>query len=122
MHPATIPGKFGITGKPYGPTHFLKTTHVLAGQPLSLRFANAQGESNPAWVGSLFLSTGTGVMPSVVEGASRARLRRFRFERSSFPHTNVRLPWHSFDEKTTSSCLLPAPLQASAEAGAITYS
>lgn len=37
---------------------------------------------------------------SVVEGAHAPEFDDSNFERVAVPHTNARLPWHSFDEKT----------------------
>jgi beta-galactosidase len=38
--------------------------------------------------------------PSKVEGAHLANFNDASFESVVVPHTNVRLPWHSFDDKT----------------------
>ena len=38
--------------------------------------------------------------PSKVEGAHAADFNDSSFERVVIPHTNVKLPWHNFDDKT----------------------
>jgi len=83
--------------------NFLKTTGTFIAGAAIVRsaFANAKGESNPA-VGRLVLPFNRNwrYSPSVVEGAHARDFDDSGFERVVVPHTNVRLPWHSFDEKT----------------------
>ena len=82
--------------------NFLKTTGTfIAGATIARSaFANAAGGANP--------SQGRIVLPinrnwrysrSVVEGAHARDFDDSGFERVVVPHTNVRLPWHSFDDK-----------------------
>ena len=37
--------------------------------------------------------------PKVVDGGHATRFDDSGFDRVVMPHTNLRLPWHSFDEK-----------------------
>jgi beta-galactosidase len=83
--------------------NFLKTTGTfIAGATIARSaFATAAAGSNP--------SQGRIVLPinrnwrysrSVVEGAHTREFDDSGFERVVVPHTNVRVPWHSFDEKS----------------------
>jgi beta-galactosidase len=82
--------------------NFLKSTGTfIAGATIARSaFAGAKGETNPA-LGRLVLPINRNwrYSPSVVEGAHKRDFDDSGFERVVVPHTNVRLPWHSFDEK-----------------------
>ncbi len=79
---------------------FLKTTGTLiAGATLvPSAFAREQETSE----GRLVLPMNRGWLYSrtVVEGAHRKDFDDSGYEKVVVPHTNVRLPWHSFDEKS----------------------
>jgi beta-galactosidase len=83
--------------------NFLKTTGTfIAGATIARSaLASAKAESNPA-LGRLVLPINRNwrYSPAVVEGAHARDFDDSGFERVVVPHTNVRLPWHSFDEKT----------------------
>src|SRR5882757_2314420 len=84
---------------------FLKTTStVIAGATIA-RAALAGNSTLPADS----KADGRMILPinrnwrfnkSIVEGAHAREFDDSNFERITVPHTNVRLPWHSFDEKT----------------------
>jgi len=101
MHPAIISGRH-LTGETMDRRNFLKSTgRFIAGATIARSaFAGAQGETNPA-LGRLVLPINRNwrYRPSVVEGAHTRDFDDSGFERVVVPHTNVRLPWHSFDEK-----------------------
>jgi len=90
---------------------FLKTTGSLVS---ATAFRGAEGEATPhADTGAAAAVTspaGTGrwVLPlnrnwlysrTRVDGAHRKEFDDSGFERVTLPHTNIRLPWHSFDDK-----------------------
>ena len=83
---------------------FLKTTTtVIAGATLAPR-ALAGNPPLPAGTspdGRLVIPINRNwkYSKSVVEGAHRKEFDDSSFERVVIPHTNVRLPWHSFDDK-----------------------
>ncbi len=83
--------------------NFLKTTGTLiAGATIARSpFASAADESNPAQ-GRLVLPINRNwrFSRTVVEGAHARDFDDSGYERVVIPHTNVRLPWHSFDEKS----------------------
>src|SRR5258705_6605629 len=84
---------------------FLKTTStVIAGATIA-RAALAGNSTPPADS----KADGRMILPinrnwrfnkSIVEGAHAREFDDSSFERVVIPHTNVRLPWHSFDDKT----------------------
>ena len=83
---------------------FLKTTSAaLAGatlRPGSLAGASARpGESNATGRMVLPINRNWRYNPVFIEGAHAKDFDDSGFERVVVPHTNVRLPWHSFDEK-----------------------
>src|SRR5258708_5633292 len=102
MHPATIQGRQS-RGRLMDRRNFLKTTSTFIAGATIVRsaLASVKGESSPA-VGRLVLPINRAwrYSPSVVEGAHARDFDDSGFERVVVPHTNVRLPWHSFDEKT----------------------
>jgi beta-galactosidase len=84
--------------------NFLKTTGtVIAGATLARdAFAsNAQKSSDAAAGGRLILPINRNwrYNRKFVEGAHEAKFDDSAFERVVVPHTNVKLPWHSFDDK-----------------------
>ena len=83
---------------------FLKTTGTaFAGATVaSAAFATSPAGGNSGLVGRKVLSLNRRwrYNPSFVEGAHDIAFDDSRFERVVIPHANVRLPWHSFDEKT----------------------
>jgi beta-galactosidase len=83
--------------------NFLKTTgSFIAGATLNhSAFARAATESG-AGEGRLILPMNRNwrYRPTVAEAAHARDFDDTTFERVVIPHTNVRLPWHSFDEKT----------------------
>jgi beta-galactosidase len=83
--------------------NFLKTTGTfIAGATIAQSaFAKTSAESNAAQ-GRLVLSINRNwrYSPSVAEGAHARDFDDSGFERVVIPHTNLRLPWHSFDEKS----------------------
>jgi beta-galactosidase len=82
---------------------FLKTTGTfIAGATIARSaFGSAKGESSSA-LGRLVLPINRNwrYSPAVVEGSHARDFDDSGFERVVVPHTNVRLPWHSFDEKS----------------------
>src|SRR5882672_2298018 len=85
--------------------NFLKTTStVLAGAALvNKALATAgplPGESGLEGRLTLPINRNWRFSKSVVEGGHNPSFDDSNFERITVPHTNVRLPWHSFDEKT----------------------
>ena len=83
---------------------FLKTTGTaFAGATLApASFATSPPGGNSGLVGRkiLLLNRRWRYSPSLVEGAHDLVFDDSRFERVVVPHSNVRLPWHSFDEST----------------------
>jgi beta-galactosidase len=83
--------------------NFIKTTGTLiAGATLvPSAFANSAEKSTEA-AGRLILPMNRNWLYSrtVAEGAQKKEFDDSGYERVVIPHTNVRLPWHSFDEKT----------------------
>jgi beta-galactosidase len=83
--------------------NFLKTTGTfIAGASIARSaLASAATEPNPAQ-GRLVLPLNRNWRYSrtVVEGAHMRDFDDSGYERVVIPHTNVRLPWHSFDEKS----------------------
>ena len=77
---------------------FLKTTGtLLAATALPGTTALAQDASPGRAI--LPINRGWRYHPSKVEGAHEANFNDSSFERVVIPHTNVRLPWHNFDDK-----------------------
>jgi beta-galactosidase len=84
--------------------NFLKTTGTfLAGATIARSglVANAQADSNPP-EGRLVLPMNRNwrYSRSVAEGSHARDFDDSAYERIAIPHTNIKLPWHSFDEKT----------------------
>ncbi len=83
--------------------NFLKNTGTfIAGATIARSaLANAATEPNPSQ-GRLVLPLNRNWRYSrtVVEGAHRRDFDDSGYERVVIPHTNIRLPWHSFDEKS----------------------
>jgi beta-galactosidase len=83
--------------------NFLKSTGTLiAGATIARTpFANATPDANPA-EGRLVLPMNRNWRYSrtVPEGSHARDFDDSSYERIAIPHTNVKLPWHSFDEKT----------------------
>jgi beta-galactosidase len=84
--------------------NFLKTTGtVIAGATLARdAFAgSAQHSGDSAGGGRLILPINRNwrYNRKFVEGAHEAKFDDSGFERVAVPHTNVKLPWHSFDDK-----------------------
>src|SRR6267142_1400264 len=85
--------------------NFLKTTGtVLAGAALvNQALASATplpGDSNLEGRLTLPINRNWRFHKSVVEGGHTSDFDDSNFERITVPHSNMRLPWHSFDEKT----------------------
>jgi beta-galactosidase len=84
--------------------NFLKTTGTfLAGATIARSglVANAQADSNPP-EGRLVLPMNRNwrYSRSVAEGSHARDFDDSAYERIAIPHTNIKLPWHSFDERT----------------------
>jgi len=79
--------------------HFLKTTGTLIAGATLVPSAFAEPETSE---GRLVLPMNRSWLYSrtVVEGAHRKDFDDSGYEKVVVPHTNVRLPWHSFDEKS----------------------
>ena len=78
---------------------FIKTTGVLlAGSalPSSLAFA---ADTPATGRKRLSMNRGWRYHPAKIEGAHKADFDDSSFERVVIPHTNIPLPWHSFDDK-----------------------
>src|SRR4030088_3563543 len=84
--------------------NFLKNTGtLLAGAtlvPHALSKASETRAANPAGRLVLPMNRNWRYRPSSGEGAHAKDFDDSGFERVAIPHTNVRLPWHGFDEKT----------------------
>src|SRR6266852_1354967 len=85
--------------------NFLKTTStVLAGTALVnntlASVTPLPGDSNLEGRLTLPINRNWRFNKSVVEGGHNRDFDDSNFERINVPHTNVRLPWHSFDEKS----------------------
>src|ERR1700730_172951 len=84
--------------------NFLKNTGtLLAGAtlvPHALSKASETRAANPAGRLVLSMNRNWRYSPSSGEGAHSKEFDDSGFERVAIPHTNVRLPWHGFDEKT----------------------
>src|ERR1700733_6495996 len=80
---------------------FLKTTGTLIAGATLVPSALAIAGEEPA-AGRLVLPMNRNWLFSrtVAEGAHEKSFNDSNYERVVIPHTNVRLPWHSFDEKT----------------------
>ena len=98
--------------------NFLKTTGtVIAGATLARdAFAGtAQKSGTSPGGGRLILPINRNwrYHRKFVEGAHEAKFDDAAFERVVVPHTNIKLPWHSFDEKDYEFVSdLPAAIQA----------
>ncbi len=84
---------------------FLKTTStVIAGATLvpSALAGNTARPGDSTAQGRMILPINRNwkYSKSVVEGGHRKDFDDSGFERVVIPHTNVKLPWHSFDDKT----------------------
>jgi beta-galactosidase len=83
--------------------NFLKSTGTfIAGATIARSaIASAKAESNTA-LGRIILPINRNwrYSPAVADAAHARDFDDSGFERVIVPHTNVRLPWHSFDEKT----------------------
>ncbi len=82
--------------------NFLKTTGTFIAGASIARSALANAASEPAAAGRLILPMNRNwrFSRSVAEGSHARDFDDSGYERVVIPHTNVRLPWHSFDEKT----------------------
>jgi beta-galactosidase len=83
--------------------NFLKTSATFVAGATIARSALAHGETEPmAAQGRLVLPLNRNWRYSrtVAEGAHSRDFDDSGYERVVIPHTNVRLPWHSFDEKS----------------------
>ena len=82
--------------------NFLKTTGTFIAGASIARSALANAASEPAAAGRLILSMNRNwrFSRSVAEGSHTRDFDDSGYERVVIPHTNLRLPWHSFDEKT----------------------
>jgi beta-galactosidase len=83
--------------------NFLKTTGTFIAGASIARSALANAASEPNNVSGrlvLPLNRNWRFSRTVVEGAHKRDFDDSGYERVVIPHTNVRLPWHSFDEKS----------------------
>jgi beta-galactosidase len=82
--------------------NFLKTTGTFIAGASIARSPLANAASEPAASGRLILPMNRNwrFSRSVAEGSHTRDFDDSGYERVVIPHTNVRLPWHSFDEKT----------------------
>jgi beta-galactosidase len=84
--------------------NFLKTTGTLvAGATLAPRtFANNPPQTHAPLTGRLVLPMNRNWLysRSSVEGAQAKEFDDSGFERVAIPHTNIKLPWHSFDDRS----------------------
>src|SRR2546422_4587608 len=83
---------------------FIRNTGTfIAGATLvPTALSSSDSESGKAGAGRLVLPMNRNwrFSPSVVEGAHARDFDDSKFERVVIPHSTVRLPWHSFDEKS----------------------
>ena len=81
--------------------NFLKTTGTFIAGASIARSALANADSEPGAAGRLILPMNRNwrFSRSVAEGSHARDFDDSGYERVVIPHTNVRLPWHSFDEK-----------------------
>jgi len=82
--------------------NFLKTTGTFIAGASIARSALATAAAEPAAGGRLILPMNRNwrFSRSVAEGSHARDFDDSGYERVVIPHTNVRLPWHSFDEKS----------------------
>ena len=83
--------------------NFLKTTGTLiAGATVarSVRSSAADGSNAPAGRIILPINRNWRYSRTIVDGAHARDFDDSGFDRVVIPHTNVRLPWHSFDEQS----------------------
>ncbi len=82
--------------------NFLKTTGTFIAGASIARSTFANAASEPAAAGRLILPMNRNwrFSRSVAEGSHARDFDDSGYERVVVPHTNVRLPWHSFDEKS----------------------
>src|SRR6516162_1836406 len=84
--------------------HFIKTTGtVIAGGALARQtFANPVRQAHPVSGGRMILPINRNwrYHRSVVDGGHEKNFDDSAFERVVVPHTNIPLPWHSFDDKS----------------------
>ena len=82
--------------------NFLKTTGTFIAGATIARSALANGATEPGAAGRMVLPLNRNWRYSrtVVEGAHARDFDDSGYERVVIPHTNIRLPWHSFDEKS----------------------
>ncbi len=80
---------------------FLKTsTTVVAASRLGSPLAAQTGSSKTGGRTILPINRGWRYSPKMVDAAHAAEFDHSSFERVVIPHTNVRLPWHSFADKS----------------------
>ena len=82
---------------------FIKTTGTLiAGASVALPAANYAAEPTAAAPGRLVLPINRNwrYSPKALEAAHARDFNDASFTRITVPHTNLRVPWHSFDEKS----------------------
>jgi beta-galactosidase len=79
---------------------FMKTgSALLAGAAVGGKvFAQDQGASETGRI-VLAINRGWSYSPKVVEGGHEPGFDDSSFDRVVVPHTNVKLPWHGFDDK-----------------------
>ncbi len=78
---------------------FIKTTGTLLAAstlPATAAFASTESEQTRS---VLPINRGWRYHPAKVEGAQSPEFDDSSFERVVVPHTNIRLPWHNFDDK-----------------------
>jgi beta-galactosidase len=78
---------------------FIKTTGTLLAAstlPGTAAFSSVEGKQTRS---ILPINRNWRYHPAKVEGAQAAEFNDSAFERVVIPHTNVRLPWHNFDDK-----------------------
>jgi beta-galactosidase len=81
---------------------FLKTTGTLIAASAMVPSTGFAAETAPAAKGRLVLPINRRwrYSPKATAAAHERLFNDSSFERVTVPHTNIRLPWHSFDEKT----------------------
>jgi beta-galactosidase len=81
---------------------FIRTTGALIAGASLARHSIAEKSQTPTGIGRLVLPINRNwrYSPKFVEGGHDKNFDDSSFERVVVPHSNIRLPWHGFDEKT----------------------
>ena len=79
---------------------FLKTTSTLLAATTLPGVSSLAAETSSQGRTVLPMNRGWRYHPDKVAGAESVTFNDASFETVVIPHTNIKLPWHSFDEKS----------------------